>query len=228
MIVEIFLILSGAQACQDQAKVLSAKNGAHLYTEERTRIPCTGARQRDSVRYLRPDGSMLGTKRIVWKPDQDRPDIDLRMDSPLSRVTVTTARDTAMVDLVRKGERESYRVPLPKGTVIDAGIDTWILRNLPSLEKGKELEVPILVPAFHRVLTFSVKSLPSDPRAGSELRIELRPLNWAIRMLATPIVVSYRKIDGHLAAFSGISDIKGKDGKNLLVDMRYRGWTDLR
>ena len=227
MFVEIFLMLAGANACQDKAKVLSSKDGAHLYTEERTRIPCTGTRQRDSVRYLRPDGTLLGTKRIVWKAAQDIPDIDLRMDSPLSRVSVTTARDTAVVDLVRKGEKESYRVPLPKGTVIDAGIDTWLLRNLPLLEKGRELEVPILIPAFHRVLTFSVKSLPADPRARGEVRIELRPLNWVARLVATPIVVNYRKTDGHLAAFSGISDIKGKDGKNLLVQMRYLGWTPL-
>ncbi|MEN9354968.1 MAG: hypothetical protein RL318_2293 [Fibrobacterota bacterium] len=225
MIVEIFLMLAGAPACQDRAKVLSSKDGTHLYTEERTRTPCTGQRLRDSVRYLRPDGSILGTKTIVWKTRQDIPDIELRMDSPLSQVRVITKGDTAVVDLVRKGERESHRVELPKGTVIDAGIDTWLLRNLPLLEKGRELEVPVLIPAFHRVLTFSVKSLPPDPRAPGEIRIELRPLNWVARLVATPIVVNYRKADGHLAAFSGISDIKGKDGKNLLVQMRYQGWS---
>jgi hypothetical protein len=122
------------------------------------------------------------------------------------------------------GRRESHRVPLPAGTVVDAGIDTWIARNLALLDRGITLEVPVLVPEFHRVLTFSVKKIAADPVRPDEVRIELKPTNWILRTLSIPLVVSYRRNGAELKAFRGVSDVKGADGKNFKVSMRYRGW----
>ncbi|MEK7391600.1 MAG: hypothetical protein AAB214_03450 [Fibrobacterota bacterium] len=91
--------------------------------------------------------------------------------------------------------------------------------------EGGLLEVPVLVPEFHRVLTFSVKRIGVDPARPSEIRIELNPSSWFLRALSTPLVVSYDGRSRELKGFTGVSDIKGPDGKNFKVSMRYRGWS---
>jgi len=223
---KIFLALLAGPTCRDRAEVLSIDGRARLYTEDRTRTPCRGAREIDSVFYTRPDGSRLGTKIIRWRSNQDLPEFDLRMDAPLKRVALRYARDTALVELDRKGKVESHRIPLEPGTVADAGIDAWIGRNLSKLAAGASMRVPVLVPEFHRVLTFSVKAVASDPARPSEIRIELEPSNWLFSALSTPLVVSYDARTADLKGFTGVSDIKGADGKNFKVSMRYRGWLE--
>jgi hypothetical protein len=222
---KIFLSLFLSPVCKDRAEVLSIDGATRLYTEERQRAPCDGRRERDSVRYSRPDGSLLGTKSIRWRTNQDLPEFDLEMDAPLKRVSVRFAGDTAVIRLDRRGGREDHRVVVPVGAVVDAGIDTWIVRNLSKLERGAKLDVPVLVPEFHRVLTFSVRAIEADPTRPKETRIELKPSSWVLRALSTPLVVSYDTKTGDLKGFTGVSDIKGSDGKNFKVSMRYRGWT---
>lgn len=221
---EIFLSLLAGPVCRDRAEVLALEGGARIYTEDRMRTPCEGARQRDSVRYVRADGSILGTKVIRWRDNQDLPEFELRMDAPLKRVAVKYAGDTALIELDRKEKSERHRVLAPKGTVVDAGFDTWIGRNLSKLSAGASMEVPLLVPEFHRVLTFSVKKVAIDPARPSEVRIELKPSSWFLRALSTPLVVAYDPKSGDLKGFTGVSDIKGPDGRNFKVSMRYRGW----
>lgn len=224
----IFLSLQVGATCENRAEVRSPENLALLYVEQRARTPCRGTRIADSVVYRRPDGSVLGTKTIRWRPNQDLPAFELAMDAPLSRVAVGYAGDTAWIDLVRKGKAERHRVVLPKGAVVDAGIDTWIVRNLRALEKGAVREVPVLVPEFHRVLSFTVRAVSPDPGRSGETRLELEPSSWFLRALSTPLVVSYDAATGDLRGFSGVSDIKGPDGKNFRVSMRYRGWLESR
>jgi hypothetical protein len=225
ILLKILLSLLAGPVCRDQADVLSLEGGSKIYTEDRMRTPCDGARSRDSVRYIRPDGSVLGTKWIRWRENQDLPEFELRMDAPLKRVSVGFAGDTALIQLDRKGRTEGHRVVVPKGAVVDAGFDTWIVRNLSRLSAGVLLEVPVLVPEFHRVLTFSVKRIGVDPARPSEIRIELKPSSWFLRALSTPLVVSYDARSRELKGFTGVSDIKGPDGKNFKVSMRYRGWS---
>lgn len=223
---KIFLSLYSGEVCQDRAEVLAIDGGRRLYTEERTRAPCRKTRDRDSVRYIRPDGSLLGTKIIRWRANQDLPEFDLRMDASLKRVSLKFAGDTALIQLDRKGRIEDHRVVVPKGAVVDAGIDTWIVRNLSRISAGASLEVPVLVPEFHRVLTFSVKRAATDPARPSETRIELEPSSWFLRALSTPLLVAYDPSSADLKGFTGVSDIKGPDGKNFKVSMRYRGWLE--
>ena len=222
----LFLSLHAGPVCDDRAEVLAKEGRTRLYIEERSRTPCRGTRERDSVVYRRPDGSVLGTKSIRWRPDQDLPEFDLRMDAPLRRISVKYAGDTALVETDGKAGVEFHRVELPPGTVVDAGIDTWIARNLPSLSGGAHLGLSVLVPEFHRVLTFSVRKIDSDPSRPTEIRIELKPSSWILRALSTPLVVSYDPRTADLKGFEGVSDIKGPDGKNFKVSMRYRGWRE--
>lgn len=224
LLMSLFLLARSGAGCMDRAEVESIADGRVLYVEERVRIPCHGRRERDSVRYLRPDGTLLGSKVVAWRADQRVPEFDLRMDSPLKRVSAKWKGDIAKIELERSTGTGSYEVPVPAGTVLDAGIDVWIVDNLPRLAQGASLEVPLLVPEFHRVIWFSARAVVDGVNRPNRIAIELKPRNWFIQALSTPLVAGYDRETGALTDFKGVSDLKGLDGKNFKVRMRYRGW----
>ena len=227
LLMSFFCLLHSSAGCRDRAEVASIQGDRPLYREERIRYPCHGRRARDSVRYLRPDGSVLGSKIIGWRPDQLRPDFELRMDSPLERVSVKWRGDTARIELERQNVSRTYDVQVPPGTVVDAGIDVWIVENLPRLATGGSLDVPLLVPEFHRVIWFSAKATANEAGRPNRVLIELKPRNWLLGALTTPLVAGYDAQTGSLTDFTGVSDLKDREGRNFKVRMRYGGWRSI-
>ena len=63
----------------------------------------------------------------------------------------------------------------------------------------------------------------ADQQACSqdELCLEIKVDSWLLGILASPIELAYSREDRKLLRFSGVSNIKGKNGESLHVDILY-------
>ncbi|MCB9497761.1 MAG: hypothetical protein H6686_12815 [Fibrobacteria bacterium] len=227
MVAALFLWAQFSSGCRDVAKAYDESREKLLYVEDRVRRPCPGARSVDSVKYLGPDGSNWGSKVIRWRSDPYLPEVETRLEHLSRRTSIRFEGKQALVETTKDGKRRRRKVDLPDGAVVDAGIDSWMVANLPRIVAGEELVVPILLPELGKVVDFVASTSNGTDRSKDLVEVTLAPKSLLLRALPVRLKATYRPSSGHLVAYQGISDVRGPDGKNLKVSMRYQGWKDL-
>jgi len=182
--------------------------------------------------YLAPDGSLFAERTVSFDPKYpQRPNYrltDYRDDFEEGATTLDDGRVELfrVVDGERKSEiiRPSEDIPL----VIDAGFSAFIASHWSELLAGQRLTFDFASAARLTTIPFRLTHVEtisdsggSDSGSSRQQKFKLEPSNWFVRMLVSPIVLTYANDTRALIGYSGLSNIRKEGGGNHNVDIRF-------
>jgi hypothetical protein len=124
---------------------------------------------------------------------------------------------------LRTGERRVTVALPPGGRVLVAGqgLDRFARHHLASLARGEELQVRLALPSRLDTYGFRLRAVPGQKPDGDSVRVRIEPASLLLRLLAPSIEAEYRREDGRLLRYRGVSNLADADGQTLQVDIRY-------
>jgi hypothetical protein len=177
------------------------------------------------VVYSCPDGEPFVRKRVNSAPGPATPDVDLfdgRVGYREGVRTLEGRREVfAQADARSPERRAALPTPPPPNAVIDAGFDAFVREHWDALSGSGVSPVPFLVPSELRFLDFTARMLRDGQAKGGDIRwFRLQLASWY--GFALPhIDVAYDKHSHELREYSGVSNIRDGDGRNLNVTIRF-------
>jgi hypothetical protein len=124
----------------------------------------------------------------------------------------------------RAGSKAGLRTETISGggaLVADAGFDEFVRTRWESLESGKSVDIPFLVPSRLDRVNFKVRKVSEaviEGEAANVFRLSVAgPLGWFL----SDIDVSYRKRDRRLMRYRGITNIRDVAGGMLSAQIDF-------
>lgn len=193
-------------------------SGDLLYTEEHRLERADGVPQRETVRYLTPDGDELARKDMTyWEPA--RPAYRLTVVDPERTETVEPDADGVSVDSVESGflnwsDDDNY--------VIDGGFHYFILDHFDTLLEGNSVEFQFLAPTRTRWLGLRLRPVE---QADGQLKLELNVRNRLLSLVISDIELTYDIDSRRLLRYAGLTNLPKPGGGNYsaAIDYRYPG-----
>ena len=208
----------GAFADDIIGEARSQKTGELLYTETYAQLDNTQWR----VDYHDADGSLIASKDIDFTTSTIAPSLRLRDLRNNSEQHIVYDDDALSVQT--DGARER-RVTLEKRLVVDAGFDNFVRVSWEALNQGEAVSFPFLVAGRNSPITMNAQvtdAAKCEAESGDAvLCIEVGVKSRLISFFADPIMLSYDYASQRLLRYYGLSNLKGPDGGNQFVDIRY-------
>jgi hypothetical protein len=207
-----------------QGYAYSASDNRLLYRETHWLYSDNGVEHR-LVIYTCPDGAPFVRKRVDTAPGAATPDVDLfdgRVGYREGVRTLEGRREVfAQADARAPERRAPLPLPPPPNAVIDAGFDAFVREHWDTLSQAGLSPVPFLVPSELRYLDFSARMLRDQQADGGDMRwFRLQLSSWY--GFALPhIDVAYDRQTHELREYSGLSNIRDGEGRNLRVTIRF-------
>lgn len=174
------------------------ESGQLLYVEYHF---CLGDHQLCTVQYRDSYGELFALKELDYRPNPIAP-----------ALTLTDYRRDHQIRVANSGAAN---------LVVDAGFDNYVRRIWNDLERGKTARFPFLVAGFDKPFNMRAERADQQACGQDELCLEIKVDSWLLGILASPIELAYSREDRKLLRFSGVSNIKGKNGESLHVDILY-------
>ncbi len=199
-------------------------SGSYLYTEVH-RHQFDGRRWLSgSIRYIAPDGGLLGERVLDFKADPYVPLMQYRLRQGGYEERIT-AVDKGGISMERRvdGKLERQRLPRVADQAADSGFNAFLVDHLDTLAAGKPASLRFAVVGRLDQYRFRVKPQGRLVVSGEPaLRLRVEP-DSLLRLLVDPLEVVYGLQSRQLLRYQGISNlINPATGKAYQVDINYR------
>jgi hypothetical protein len=161
-----------------------------------------------TIRYVAPDGTLLGDKHLDFSQDPYIPLYLLKL--PLEHyqegiVSISPKR----IELVksRDGKRKTDEVARVPGMAADSGFNSLLLDRFDSLDQGKTLHFEFAVAGQLDAYQFRARKigdLTFEGLPAMKLRVEPDSL---LRLFVDPLTLVYSKPDRRLREYEGVSNV---------------------
>lgn len=199
-------------------------SGRYLYTEVH-RHQYDGVQWRSgNIRYVAPDGRLLGEKSLDFSRDPYVPLMRYRLPGAGYEERITAVSVNGLqLEKVRNGQVERKTLPRLPDLAADSGFNALLVDKLATLEAGKPVSLRLAV--VGQLDQYRFRILPQGRiRVGDEqaLRLRIQP-DSLLRLLVDPIDVVYGLTSRELLQYRGVSNVLNPaTGKAYLVDIDYR------
>lgn len=203
------------------ASTQKEKNSSWIYTETYQRLRENGVLRMDQVDYTDPQGKRFARKRVVYDKSLSHPSfklIDIRANYLESAEVIN---DVTHITYQAPGKQKANytQLKLPAQAVHDAGFNPLITQHWQELLQGKKIPMQFLAPSRASYLDFMI--IPADQHSETQVKVTLKATQalyaWAIQ----PIELIYNRDTQQLKTFSGLTNVKNKDGKNFRAQIDY-------
>jgi hypothetical protein len=207
-----------------QGYAYAAADDRLLYRETHWLYAENGVEHR-LVLYSCPDGEPFVRKQVDSAPGAATPDVDLfdaRVGYREGVRSLDGRREVFAQSDARSPERRAVLPsPAPPNAVIDAGFDAFVRAHWDTLSRSSVSPVLFLVPSELRYLDFSARMLRDEHADGGDVRwFRLSLASW-YGFVLPHIDLAYDLQTHELRQYSGVSNIRGADGHNLRVTIRF-------
>lgn len=195
-------------------KAYDLDSGDLLYTEEHRLEQADGVPQRETVRYVTPEGEELAQKDMTyWEPA--RPAYRLTVTDPDRTETVEPEADGVSVESVESGflewsDADNY--------VIDGGFHYFILDHFDTLLDGDSVEFQFLAPTRTRWLGLRLRPIE---QADGQLLLELNVRNRLLSLVISDIELTYDIESRRLLRYAGLTNLPKPGGGNYSANIEY-------
>lgn len=185
-----------------------ADSGKYLYTEVHSQT-YEGARWvRGTIRYVAPDGSLLGDKTLDFSADPTIPVFrtELVKEHYVEAITAVTPTTIAM-EKIRDGKRKTATIQRDGAMAADSGFHSLLVAHFADLLAGRTVRFQFAVAGQLDTFHFRVSKVGDTAFEGKPavtLRVEPDSL---LRLLAGPLTMVYGRDDPHLLEYRGLSNV---------------------
>jgi hypothetical protein len=225
MIAVMLLIPPFAAGAETYSGTARDSRGAIAYLENHkvTRSK-EGRVNRSETEYSRPSGEVFG--RLVS-------DFSRSLTAP--SYTFSDARDGSEHGLEQKGDRyvmwkkakngkreekEIARTDFNEDTLVVGcqGLHYYLVDNLETVSRRKVIPIKYLIPGKLDYYSFTLRLEKED---ADLIHMKVRVENLILRAFVSSLELTYRKKDGRLIAYKGLSNIAADDGGIQNVSIAY-------
>lgn len=203
------------QTTEFVGKAYDTESGELLYTEEHRLEQTDGTPQRETVRYVTPEGDTLAQKEMTyWQPER-----------PCYRLTVTNPERTEVVEPDDEGvaieSKKSGTLAWSDDSVsvIDGGFHYFILDHFDQLLAGDSVDFQFLAPTRVRWLGLRVE--PAG-QADGQLRLDLKVQSMMLSWVVSDLELTYDIDTRQLLRYRGLTNLPNPDGGNYTADIQYQ------
>lgn len=199
------------------------QTGHELYTESHWISRNAGETER-LILFRCPDGKAFARKRVEDAGHAESPLFELDDSRYGYREGVRIASNGKREVFVRRGTGQTEQTALLESVprlVVDAGFDRFIATHWNALAAGKKQRVEFLLPSRLRTYSFMLSPRGADQIDGKPvLRFRLELDAWFGFALPS-IDMAYSTDTKAIREYTGVSNIRGSDGKNLNVHIEF-------
>ncbi len=197
-----------------QGEARDPASGDLLYREQHLIRDAAGRPVERLVLYRCPGGAAFARKRVDYRSSPTAPEFAL--EDARRGYREGLRRDGGRV-LVWSGDKSPRAIAGQDNAalVADAGFDEFLRERWASLLDGRAQALAFVVPAFGRSLDFQVSSLGGGRLDGVAVeRFRLR-LDGLLGRVGPSMEVAYASDDRRLRRFTGLTNLRDDDGKQL-------------
>lgn len=223
------LLAAGALQASEQGKpfygyAYDLDSGKYLYTEVHDPVFEGGKQVGSRVRYVAPDGSLLGTKSIDYRPDCFVP--VFRTELLKEGYVEAVLSSGANIDMLRvegRDKPEKRKSVKKEGLMAaDAGFHCLLQAKLPALIAGEKISFRFAVAGQLDTFRFEARKVGEasfEGRKAVKLLIEPDSL---LRYIAPDLEMLYDPVSRDLYEFRGISNLHDpKTGSAYMARIAY-------
>ena len=197
--------------------------GQVLYTESHWSTADAGETKR-LILFTCPDGKAFARKQVndAGTPQAPLFELDDHRYGYREGMRLNAAgKHEVFVRRNSEQPEQSATVESIKGLVVDAGFDRFIVTHWDDLVAGQEQKVEFLLPSRLRSYAFLLKPIGSDQIEGTSVqRFRLELDSW-FGFALPAIDIAYASDSKAIREYSGVSNIRDNDGKNLKVRIEF-------
>ena len=218
-----FASQAAAQQVARVGRAYDTASGKLLYLERHVETVAGNAILTDDVTYVDAEGRTFATKRVDFQANPFVPDFKL-----------TNGRTGHLEALSRAGRngvdirfREAARDPLQQTrleqlakALADAGFDRFIESHWEELIAGEQIVRHFLVPSRLEFMAFRIRR-DEAPDEASTVTFVMEIDSTLLRLVVSPIVVTYDRMTRRLVRYAGLSNIRDENGDNFRVEVVF-------
>lgn len=223
------LLAAGSLQASDQGRpfygyAYDLGSGKYLYTEVHEPVLEAGQQVGSRVRYFAPDGSLLGTKSVDYRPDCHVPVFrtELLREGYVEAITASGAT----IDMLRiegRNKPEKRKSIKKEGLMAaDAGFHCLLQSKLPALIAGETVSFRFAVAGQLDTYRFEARKLGEASFEGRKaVKLLIQP-DSLLRYVAPELEMLYDPVSRDLYEFRGISNLHDpKTGSAYMARIAY-------
>lgn len=184
------------------------ETGAYRYTEVHRHRYDGNRWLGGSIRYVAPDGRLLGEKTLDFSRDPFVPLTRYRLTSPAyEEVIRAVGPDRVDMEKFSDGRRETASLARAGEFAADSGFHAYIVANLDALRAGQVKTMRLGVVGQLDQYRFRIRKLADLQREGEpSLRLQIEP-DSLLRFLVPSLTVVYGLQSQRLLEYVGVSNL---------------------
>ena len=184
------------------------KSNHYLYTELHEQHLDGDRWLGGSIRYMAPDGSSIGDKRLDFSQDPYIPLYDLKLPLEHYEEAITSiGPDRIELMKSRDGRRRTDTEKRVAGMAADSGFNSLLVDRFGELTAGQTLYFTFAVAGQLGSFQFRARKVAElDFDGQSAVRLIVEP-DSLLRMFVDPLTLTYSKSNPHLLEYRGISNV---------------------
>ncbi len=199
-------------------------SGRYLYTETHRHRYQGNRWLGGHIRYVAPDGRVLGEKTLDFSADPYVPVSHYRLTTPAYEEHIVAVDSTGIrMEKLADGKWSRKTLPRVDNQAADSGFNAWLVDRLDQLARGDTLSMRLAVVGQLDQYRFRVRPSGRTTVAGEPaLRLKVEP-DSLLRLLVSPLEVVYGLQSRDLLHYRGVSNIIDPvSGKAWSVNISYR------
>ena len=197
--------------------------GRELYKESHWTSGKPGEEER-LILFQCPDGEAFARKHVEDAGHAQTPLFELDDSRIGYREGVRLAANGTREVFVRRNATQLEQTALLEsvpGLVVDAGFDRFVLDNWDALVSGQKQKVEFLVPSRLRTYAFELSPTGTDESDGTPVQRFRVELDAWFGFALPSIDMAYSRDNKTIREYTGVSNIRDNDGKNLKVRIEF-------
>lgn len=189
-------------------RALDVESGRWLYTEQHRHVYQGGRWKSGQIRYVAPQGTVLGEKTLDFSQDPFVP-LMRTVYAPIGQEEAITRVEggTVMMETVRDGQRKAKEVARPQSMAVDSGFHAFVQAKLDELQSGKTIPMQLGVISQFDHFRFRIRRAEGSAEQAPgqvALRVEADSM---LRLMVPTVNLVYDTRSKDMLEYEGLSNI---------------------
>lgn len=186
-------------------RAVHAETGQWLYTEQHQQTLRAGRWVAGTIRYVAPQGQLLGEKKLEFGKDRFVPVMRTVYPTLQEEEAITQVADgTVTMETVKAGQRKTREVARTAGLAVDSGFHVFVQDRLEDLAAGRTVQMQLGVISQFDHFRFRIRR--AEATAGPVIRL-LVEADSMLRLLVPTVKLAYDLRSRDMLEYEGLSNL---------------------
>ena len=186
-------------------KAVHAETGQWLYTEQHQQTIRAGRWVAGTIRYVSPQGQVLGEKKLEFSRDRFVPVMRTVYPALQEEEAITQVSEASVtMETVKAGQRKTREVSRTTGLAVDSGFHVFVQEKLEELATGRTVQMQLGVISQFDHFRFRIRRADGSDAKVIRLLVEADSM---LRLLVPTVRLAYDLRSRDMLEYEGLSNL---------------------